>query len=55
MLISVTCMIYWILAMRREAEDVDATTSFHRSPERLAELTRQLDAINVAVSRFSRH
>ena len=53
--ISVLCMIYWLFAMRREAEDADAVTSVHRNPERLAELTRQLDAINAAVSRFGGH
>jgi hypothetical protein len=55
LLLSFGCMAYWLISMRREKEDVSATTSFHRNPERLAELTRQLDLINSAVSRFSRH
>jgi hypothetical protein len=57
MLLALTllCLLIWIIGIRPEGERVTATPGYRRNPEALQRLSRQLDAINVALSRFVRN
>jgi hypothetical protein len=50
-----TCLVVWIVGIRPEGEQVTATPGYRSNPETMQRLSRQLDAINAALTRFVRN
>jgi hypothetical protein len=48
-------MLIWIIGIQPEGELVVATPGYRSNPETMHRLSRQLDSINAALTRFVRH
>jgi hypothetical protein len=53
--LTLVCLLIWIAGIRPEGELVTATPGYRSNPETMQRLSRQLDSINSALSRFVRH
>jgi hypothetical protein len=53
--LTLVCLLIWIAGIRPEGELVTATPGYRSNPETMQRLSRQLDSINSALSRFLRH
>lgn len=52
--VSFSCLIAWLLGLRRESEDTTTTVGHRWNPAAMERLSGQLDAINATLVRFGR-
>ncbi len=53
--LTLLCLLIWIGGIQPEGELVTATPGYRSNPETMHRLSRQLDSINAALTRFVRH
>ena len=53
--LTLLCLLIWIAGIQPEGELVTATPGYRSNPEAMLRLSRQLDSINAALTRFVRH
>jgi hypothetical protein len=53
--LTLLCLLIWIAGIQPEGELVTATPGYRSNPETMHRLSRQLDSINAALTRFVRH
>jgi hypothetical protein len=53
--LTLLCLFFWIIGIEPEGELATATPGYRRNPETMQRLSRQLDSINTALTRFVRH
>ncbi|MDP8989078.1 MAG: hypothetical protein M3N41_03230 [Acidobacteriota bacterium] len=53
--LTLLCLLIWIIGIRPEGERVSATPGYRQDPQAMQRLSRQLDAINAALSHFVRN
>ena len=53
--LTLLCLLIWIVGIEPEGELVTATPGYRSNPDTMQRLSRQLDSINAALTRFVRH
>jgi hypothetical protein len=54
LVVSITCLIGWVFALRREGEETTTVIGHRWNRQAIGQLTDQLDSINSSLARFSR-